>query len=80
MDDLAVLRQAASENRILVSHDKRTMPQAFATLLHEGIESPGIFLVIPQNAGIQRVSESLILAWAASDSVEWKNRITKGPF
>ena len=80
MDDLAVLRKTASENRILVSHDKRTMPQALATLMREGIESPGIFLVIPQNAEIQRVSESLILAWAASDPVEWRNRITKVPF
>ena len=80
MDDLAVLRKAALEGRILVSHDKRTMPKALAALRNEGLESPGVFLVIPQNAEIQPVCESLILAWAASDSLEWQNRITKIPF
>jgi len=79
-DDLAVLRKAALEGRILVSHDKRTMPKALASLRHEGLDSPGIFLVIPQNAEIQRVCESLILAWAASDPADWQNRITKIPF
>jgi hypothetical protein len=80
MDDLAVLRKAALEGRILVSHDTRTMPKALTALRNEGLESPGIFLVIPQDAEIQRVCESLILAWAASDPVEWQNRITKIPF
>jgi Domain of unknown function (DUF5615) len=80
MDDLEVLRKTASEGRILVSHDKRTMPRALSSLKLESIESPGIFLVIPQNAEIQRVSESLILAWAVSEVGEWRNRITKIPF
>jgi hypothetical protein len=79
LDDVAVLRKAASERRILVSHDKRTLPKALAILLDEGIESPGVFLVIPQNAPIHSVAESLILAWAASDASEWTNRITKIP-
>jgi hypothetical protein len=30
LDDEGVLRQAASQSRILVSHDKRTMPAALA--------------------------------------------------
>jgi Domain of unknown function (DUF5615) len=80
IDDLAVLRKAALEDRILISHDKRSMPQALADLIRQGIVSPGIFLVIPQNAEIQRVCESLILVWAASSSIEWRNRITKIPF
>ena len=67
LDDATVLRRAASEERVLVSHDKRTMPQALKTLLEEGLESPGIFIVIPQNVGVQQVCESLILAWAASE-------------
>jgi len=29
LDDLTVLRRAASEGRILVSHDKHTMPRHF---------------------------------------------------
>ena len=33
LDDEAVLRLAASQSRILVSHDKRTMPQALASFM-----------------------------------------------
>ena len=80
MDDLAVLRRAASEDRIVVSHDKRTMPRAFAALRLEGVASPGLFLVIPQDAEIQRVVDSRVLAWAASDPADWTDRITKLPF
>ena len=80
LDDVTVLRKAASERRILVSHDKRTLAKALAEILQEGKESPVIFLVIPQNAQIQLVAGSLILAWAASDAAEWVNRITKIPF
>ena len=47
LDDVNVLRQAASEGRILVSHDKRTMPRHFASFLTEGNDSPGVLLVIP---------------------------------
>ena len=80
IDDLTVLHRAASENRILVSHDKRTIARYLAALINEGVTSPGIFLVIPQNAPIQQVAESLILAWAASEPDEWVNCITKIPF
>ena len=80
MNDLDVLRKAAAEGRILVSHDKRSMPHALATLMGEGVTCPGVFLVIPQNAEVQRVADCLILIWAASSPEEWKNRITKIPF
>ena len=41
LDDATVLRRAASEERVLVSHDKRTMPQALKTLLEEVSKVPG---------------------------------------
>ncbi|HME05894.1 MAG TPA: DUF5615 family PIN-like protein [Bryobacteraceae bacterium] len=80
MDDSSVLRQAAAEARILVSHDKRTMSRALASLRAQSIESPGIFLVIPQNVSVRLVAETLILVWAASSPEDWSNRITKIPF
>ena len=70
LDDLAVLRKAAAEGRILVTHDKRTMPRAMTALLAAGEESPGV----------PKVCESLILIWSASTPEEWRNRITKIPF
>jgi hypothetical protein len=48
LDDEPVLRFAASQSRILVSHDKRTMPTALASFVASGRQSPGVLLVIPQ--------------------------------
>ena len=68
LDDEAVLRPAASQARILVSHDKRTMPKALASFIASGGTSPGVILVIPQNASIREVVEALILIWADDKS------------
>jgi hypothetical protein len=61
LDDEAVLRLAAIQSRILVSHDKRTMPKALASFVASGGTSTGVLLVIPQNAPIREVVEALIL-------------------
>jgi hypothetical protein len=62
----------------LVTHDRQTMPQHFATLLMSGRISPGVFLV-SQYAPIGEVIDALVLVWAASDASEWKNRIVSIP-
>jgi len=80
LDDEAVLRLAASQSRILVSHDKRTMPRALASFVGSGGTSPGVLLVIPQNAPIREVVEALILIWADDRANDWKNLIAKVPF
>ncbi len=80
LDDEAVLRLAASQSRILVSHDKRTMPQALGSFVASGGTSPGVRLVIPQNAPIREVVEALILMWADDGDSDWKNLIVKIPF
>lgn len=64
LDDEAVLRQAASQSRILVSHNKRTMPAALASFVASGGTCPGVLLVIPQSAPVREVVEALILIWA----------------
>jgi hypothetical protein len=80
LDDEAVLRLAASQSRILVSHDKRTMPAALASFVASGGKSPGVLLVIPQNAPIREVVEALILIWADDRADDWRNLIAKIPF
>jgi predicted nuclease of predicted toxin-antitoxin system len=77
--DLDVLERAASENRILVTHDRKTMPGHFAEFLSGGNRSPGV-VVISQKANLGMVIESLVLLWAASDPSEWENRIFDLPF
>jgi hypothetical protein len=80
LDDDAVLRLAASQSRILASHDKRTMPKAIASFIASGGMSPGVLLVIPQSAAIQEVVEALILIWADDRANDWTNLIAKIPF
>jgi len=80
LDDEAVLRLAASQSRILVSHDKRTMPRALASFVASGGTTPGVLLVIPQSAPIRDVVEALILIWADDRAGDWKNLISRIPF
>jgi hypothetical protein len=77
LDDEAVLRLAASQSRILVSHDKRTLPRALASFIASGGTSPGALLVIPQSAPIREVFEALILIWADGRANDWTNLIAK---
>ena len=80
LDDKAVLELAAAQSRILVTHDKRTMPKALKAFVAEGGVSPGILLVIPQNAPVRAVVDALWLIWADDHANDWKNLIVKIPF
>ena len=72
--DPDVLALAAEQDRILVTHDRQTMPWHFAEFLMIGRTCPGVFLV-SQHASIGEVIDALVLIWAGSDAEEWKNRI-----
>jgi predicted nuclease of predicted toxin-antitoxin system len=75
--DPEVLALAAQENRILVTHDRRTMPRYFADfILHHS--SPGVF-IIAQTMSVRAAIEELLLVWAASESEEWRNLIVELP-
>lgn len=80
LDDEEVLSLAASQSRILVSHDKRTMSQELGSFVASGGVSPGVLLVIPQNVPIREVAETLILIWTDDHSNDWVNLATKIPF
>ena len=73
LPDTEVLACAAKEGRILVTHDRRTMPIHFATFIADRV-SPGV-LIVPQHLGVSAVAEDLVLIWAASEAEEWINRI-----
>ena len=76
-DDLAVLALAAREERVLVSHDKKTMPYHFANFIEQQL-SAGVIL-IPQSLPVVQAAEDLILVWSATESEEWTNRIAYLP-
>jgi flavorubredoxin len=77
LEDLAVLAIAASHGRILVSHDRQTMPQHFAEFIQEQ-ESPGL-LIVSQRLPVSAAAEELLLIWFASEADEWTNQISSVP-
>ena len=76
--DPDVLRSSAEQNRILVTHDYKTMPIHFATFLSGGERCPGVFLV-KQHTELGPVIEDLLIIWALSNPEEWVNRIVQIP-
>ena len=73
----AVLDKAAHEGRLLVSHDRRTMPLHFANFIASRT-SAGVIL-IAQDLPIVQAVEDLILIWEASEAEEWSNRLDSLP-
>jgi predicted nuclease of predicted toxin-antitoxin system len=72
-DDLTVLRIAAEQNRILVSHDVRTLPDHFRHFIEQQA-SPGVIL-IPQKLSLSSAIEELLIILLASEAEEWANQI-----
>lgn len=77
LSDREVLALAAREGRVLVTHDYRTMPRAFAQFVAADT-SPGL-LVIPQHLPLAAAADDLLLIWWASEADEWINRIAYLP-
>jgi predicted nuclease of predicted toxin-antitoxin system len=71
--DLEVLTLAAREGRVLVTHDRKTMPRHFAAFITTGT-SPGV-LIIPQRLSVATAVEDLLLIWSTMDADEWRNTI-----
>jgi hypothetical protein len=77
LDDEDVLARAAAESRLLVSHDRKTMPHHFAKfILHK--KSSGLVIVSQKTPTVVAIEE-LLLFWTASDAEEWINRIAVIP-
>ncbi len=68
--DPAILLWAESEGRILVSHDRNTLPGHLADHLHAGHHSPGIF-IIRRHSTLPQIVSFLADAAYASDPSEW---------
>ena len=77
LPDPDVLRKAAEFGRVLISHDRNTMPRHFVRLL-ESRSSPGL-VIVPQDLDIGAIIEDLLLIWAASVAEEWRDKIGYPP-
>jgi len=72
--DPELLERAAAANRVLVSHDRRTMPYHFRDRLAAGKESPGL-LIASQNSPVGAVAESIVILWAVSSADELRGQV-----
>lgn len=73
LSDSEVLTLAAREGRILVSHDRKTMPWAFAEFIRANA-SPGV-LIVSQKTDLLSAIEGVLLVWSASEAAEWTNQL-----
>jgi len=74
LSDLRILELSSRDERLLVTHDVRTMPAHFSQFPTSGANCPGV-LLIPQQIPVHTAIEELVLIWAASDADEWQNRL-----
>jgi hypothetical protein len=73
VSDPEILELAAASNRVLVSHDRRTMLNHFRNRLTAGKASPGL-LIVSQAAAIGPAVESIIILWSAADPAELRDQ------
>ena len=71
--DPEVLALAAGEGRVLVSHDRRTLPGHFRQYTSSHT-CPGL-IIVSQKLAVGRAAELLQLLWAASEAEEYVNVI-----
>ena len=76
--DPEVLTIAARDGRVLVTHDRKTMPTEFGQFIISQTSS-GV-LILSQNLPISEAINAIILVWEASTAEEWLNQIMTFPF
>ncbi|MEG3846338.1 DUF5615 family PIN-like protein [Microcoleus sp. herbarium19] len=75
--DPDVLAIAAQQQRVLVSHDRKTMPAEFAAFIVNS-QSAGV-IIVSRRLPIEVIIEELLIIWAVSSAEEWVDRIAKLP-
>ncbi len=72
--DLEVLAWALAENRLLLTHDAKTVPAFAFAQLADGQPVPGVFIV-PWETSIGQVIADLLLIVECSEQKEWMGQI-----
>ncbi|AFY32866.1 DUF5615 family PIN-like protein [Calothrix sp. PCC 7507] len=76
--DSEVLAIAAQDGRVLVTHDRKTMPTEFGQFIMSQ-KSSGV-LILSQSLPISEAIDTLILVWEVSTAEEWIDQIMSLPF
>lgn len=73
-DDPSVLEWAASEGRVLLTHDVSTLTGHAYARVHAGLPLPGVFEVSP-DLPIRRAIEDILLLAECSTNGEWEGQV-----
>ncbi len=77
-DDQSVLEWAASDNRVLITHDAQTIPKFAYARVEQGKPMPGV-IVVPQSMAIGDAIEELVLIIECCTEGELVNRVLRLP-
>lgn len=73
--DSTVLAWAANEGRVLLTHDRATIPDAFYERMARGDSLPGVLITSADPADIGAILEDLSLLIRVDDTTEWEQQI-----
>jgi hypothetical protein len=73
-DDPSLLAWAATEGRILLTHDARTIPRYAYERVRAALPLPGV-VVVAANADLGEALDDLFTLIAASGDDEWPDRV-----
>jgi hypothetical protein len=79
VDDPAVLAWAAAQGRILLTHDRQTVPGFAYDRVRAGEAMPGVF-VVDDRVPVRAAIDAVLLAEDASEQDEWRDRVLFLPF
>jgi hypothetical protein len=77
-DDRTILQWAAEQGRILLTHDRRTVPGFALDRVEEGMPMPGVFVVDTRMAVAQAIDETLLVVQCSSEK-DWVGLVTYFP-
>lgn len=72
-DDRLILEWAAENDRILLSHDKETVPGFTYERVAAGLPTPGVF--IAHGMTVRQIIDEVLLIDAAGEQAEWADQV-----
>ena len=78
ISDPALLNWASEQNRILLTHDRATIPLHVVKRFKSGLKVSGVFLV-DDRAAIGQLIDELMLAIQCSEQLDWHDLLVYFP-
>ena len=73
--DTEILAWAASQDRIVLTHDRKTMTKFAFDRIMAGLPMPGVFVLENRPKQIGQMVEDVLLVALCSSQEEWKDRV-----